>query len=167
MDRKLTSLEVVGMAIRSEEDAAKFYSHIAEMINNELVSKKYRHLAKEEAGHRKMLVDLYKKMLGDSENPPKIPGEPETAEGGAIPKHISNSLEELLILAVKREQAAKEFYRQAAAAATDLSGKKILEYLVHVETGHEMTLKSELEAYRQDKDWYTGETTPEMVHVGP
>ena len=104
MDRKLTSLEVIGMAIRSEEDAAKFYSHIAARINNELVSKKYRHLAKEETGHRKMLVDLY---------------------------------------------------------------KKILEYLVHVETGHEMMLKSELEAYRQDKDWYTGLTTPEMVHAGP
>ena len=114
-----------------------------------------------------MLVELYKKMLGDTENPPKIPGEPQTAEGGVIPKHISNSLEDLLILAVKREQAATEFYRQAAATATDLSGKRILEYLVHVETGHEMMLKSELEAYRHDKDWYTGETTPEMVHVGP
>ena len=167
MDRKLTSLEVVGMAIRSEEDAAKFYSHIAGMINNELVSQKYRHLAQEEAGHRKMLVDLYKKMLGDTEIPPKIPGEPETAEGGAVPKHLASSLEDLLILAVKREQAAMEFYRQAAAVATDLSGKRILEYLVHVETGHEMMLKSELEAYRQDRDWYTGETTADMIHVGP
>jgi rubrerythrin len=167
MDRKLTSLEVVGMAIRSEEDAAIFYGHLADMIKNELVGKKYRHLAKEETGHRKMLVDLYEKMLGDAENPPKIPGEPETAEGGAIPDHISNSLEDLLVLAVKREQAAREFYRRAAAEATDLSGKRILEYLVHVETGHEMMLKSELAAYRQDKDWYTGVATPDMVHVGP
>ena len=167
MDRKLTSLEVIGMAIRSEEDAAKFYSHLADMIDNEVVSSKYRNLAKEEAGHRKMLVDLYKKMIGDKENPPKIPGEPETAEGGNIPEEISNSLEELIILALNREQAAKDFYRQAAAAATDLSGKRILEYLVHVETGHEMMLKSELEAYRQDKDWYAGVTTPEMIHVGP
>jgi rubrerythrin len=167
MDRELTSLEVVGMAVRSEEDAVKFYSHIADMINNELVSNKYRHLAKEEAGHRKMLVDLYKKMLGDTENPPKIPGEPETAEGGPVPEQISDSLEDLLILAVKREQAAKEFYRQAAAAATDLSGKRILEYLVHVEKGHEMMLKSELEAYRQDKDWYAGGGGSEMIHAGP
>jgi rubrerythrin len=166
MDRKLTSLEVVGMAIRSEEDAAKFYSHIADMIDNEGVSIKYRHLAKEEAGHRKMLVELYKKILGHEENPPQIPGKPETAEGSPIPKDISNSLEALLILALKREQAAKDFYRQAAAA-TDLSGKRILEYLVHVETGHEMMLKSELEAYRQNKDWYAGTTTPEMVHLGP
>jgi rubrerythrin len=167
MDRELTSLEVVGMAIRSEEDAAKFYSHIADMINNELVSNKYRHLAREETGHRKMLVDLYKKMLGDTENPPKIPGEPETAESGPVPEQISGSIEDLLILAVKREQAAKEFYRQAAAAAADLSGKRILEYLVHVEKGHEMMLKSELEAYRQDKDWYAGGVASEMIHAGP
>ena len=130
MDRKLTSLEVVGMAIRSEEDAAKYYSHIAGMINNKLVIKKYRHLAQEEADHRKMLVDLYKKMLGDTENPPKIPGEPETAEGGVIPKHISNSLEDLLVLAIEREQAAKEFYRQAAAAANTAS--KIMMIMNHI-----------------------------------
>jgi rubrerythrin len=29
MERKLTSLEGIGIAIRSEEDAAKFYGHIS------------------------------------------------------------------------------------------------------------------------------------------
>jgi rubrerythrin len=167
MDRKLTSLEVLGMAIRSEEDAVKFYGHIADMINNEMVRDKYRHLAKEEANHRKMLIDLYKKMSGGHKIPSKIPGEPETAEGGAVPEQISHSLEDLLILAVKREQEAREFYRKAAAAATDLSGKRILEYLVHVEKGHEMMLKSELEAYLRDKRWYTGGEASEMIHAGP
>jgi len=167
MDRKLTSLEVIGMAIRSEEDAAKFYAHIADMINNELVRDKYRNLAKEEVNHRKMLIDLYKKMSGQREAPPKIPGEPKTAEGGAIPDQMSHSVEDLLKLAVAREREAKQFYRKAAAEATDLSGKRILAYLVHVEKGHEMMLKSELEAYLQDTDWYTGELPAEMVHVGP
>ncbi|MGD2269963.1 MAG: hypothetical protein PVI06_06140 [Desulfobacterales bacterium] len=36
MDRKLTALEVIGMAIRGEEDAALFYEHMADIINNEL-----------------------------------------------------------------------------------------------------------------------------------
>jgi rubrerythrin len=167
MDRKLTSLEVLGIAIRSEEDAAKFYGHIADMIKNEMVRDKYRHLAKEEANHRKILVELYKKMSGDHEIPSKIPGEPETAEGCTVPEQISHSLEDLLILAVKREQAAREFYGIAAAAATDLSGKRILEYLVHVEKGHEMMLKSELEAYLRDKGWYAGGEASEMIHAGP
>ena len=167
MERNLTSLEVIGMAIRSEEDAAKFYGHISNMTENELVSAKYRELAKEEAGHRKVLVNLYKKISNTIENPPRIPGEPDTAEGGAVPDEISGSLEDLLKLAIERERKARDFYKDAAAQATDLSGERILRYLSDVEHGHELMLKNELEAYLRDSDWYTGKEWPEMVHVGP
>jgi rubrerythrin len=167
MERKLTSLEVIGMAIRSEEDAAKFYGHISTMTENELVGAKYKQLAKEETGHRKMLVSLYKKMSNTTELPPRIPGEPDTAEGGAVLDEISGSLEDLLKLAIKRERKARDFYKDAAAQATDLSGKRILRYLSDVEHGHELMLKNELEAYLRDSDWYTGKEWPEMVHVGP
>ena len=37
MDHSLPSLEVIGMAIRSEEDAAKFYGHMSTITENELV----------------------------------------------------------------------------------------------------------------------------------
>jgi len=167
MDRDLTSLEVIGMAIRSEEDAAKFYGHIAQMIENELVQEKYRHLAKEEANHREILVKLYQRMAGTDERPPKIPGDPETAEGGAIPEEIADSLEALLRLAIQREEKARDFYQSAARTATDLSGQRILQYLADVEHGHELMLENELEAYLRDTEWYTGKQWPEMTHVGP
>jgi len=167
MERKLTSLEVIGMAIRSEEDAAKFYGHISTMTKNDLVRAKYRQLAKEETGHKKVLLNLYGKMTDTKEPPPKIPGEPDTAEGGAVPDEISGSLEDLLKLAIDRERKARDFYRNAAAQATDLSGERILRYLSDVEHGHELMLKNELEAYLRDTQWYTGEEWPEMLHVGP
>jgi erythrin-vacuolar iron transport family protein len=167
MERKLTSLEVIGMAIRSEEDAAKFYGHISTMTENDLVRAKYRQLAKEETGHKKVLVNLYTKMTNAKGPPPKIPGEPDTAEGGVVPDEISGSLEDLLKLAIDRERKAKDFYRDAAAKATDLSGERILRYLSDVEHGHELMLKNELEAYLRDTQWYTGEEWPEMLHVGP
>lgn len=166
MERTLTSIEVIGIAIRSEEDAAKFYGHISKMIDNELVRAKYEHLAKEEVNHRRLLAGLYKTMTGSQDNPPRIPGEPETAEGGSIPEGIADSLQALLNLAVEREQKAKAFYAKAAAEATDLSGKRILMYLADVEHGHEMMLKKELESYLRDKDWYVGKES-EMLHVGP
>ena len=167
MDSKLTSLEVIGLAIRSEEDAARFYSHIAQMLENDLVRAKYQHLAKEEAMHRKLLVQHYKEMSGDTEKPPKIPGAPQTAEGGAIPEEISDSLEDLLKLAIEREYKARDFYRQAAASSADLSGKRLLEYLAHVEQGHATMLENEHAAYLENKEWYTGEASPGMVHLGP
>lgn len=167
MERTLTSLEVVGMAIRSEEDAAKFYGHISRMIENDLVRVKYEQLAKEEAGHRKMLVALYKEMTGTAEHPGRIPGEPETAEGGAIPEDIADSIEDLLRLAVQREQDAHRFYREAAEKAKDLSGRRILEYLAGVERGHQAMLEKELESYLRDKEWYVGQQHPAMIHLGP
>lgn len=166
MDPKLTSLEVIGMAIRSEEDAAKFYGHISRMIENDLVRAKYEHLAREEANHRKMLTEVYKKMSGGQDRPPRIPGTPETAEGGGVPEEMAESLEALLKLAVQRERKAGTFYRNAADHATDLSGKKILRYLSEVEHGHELMLERELEAYLRDNDWYIGKD-PELIHVGP
>lgn len=166
MDPKLTSLEVIGMAIRSEEDAAKFYGHISRMITNDLVREKYEHLAREEGTHRKMLAGLYKKMSGGQERPPRIPGTPETAEGGGVPEDMADSLDSLLKLAVQREQKAGAFYRDAVDRATDLSGQRILRYLADVEHGHELMLKKELEAYHRDRDWYIGKE-PELIHVGP
>ena len=64
MDSRLTPLEVIGLAIRSEEDAAEFYMYISRRIDNELVRTKYQQLAKEEAMHRKMLVEQYKRLSG-------------------------------------------------------------------------------------------------------
>lgn len=166
MDPRLTSLEVIGMAIRSEEDAAEFYGHISKIIDNDLVREKYRQLAKEEGNHRKMLVKLYERMSGIPERPPRIPGTPTTAESGTVPPEIADSLEALLGLAIEREQKAKDFYSKAAEQATDLSGRNILLYLSDVEHGHALMLKRELESYLRDKVWYVGKD-PEYVHVGP
>jgi rubrerythrin len=167
MDRRLTALEVVGMAIRSEEDASKFYGHISKMIANGVVRTKYENLAKEEVNHGKLLMELHKQMSGTEAKPPRIPGEPETAEGGAVPEEIAGSLEDLLKLAIQREEKAKNFYRKAAAETTDPSAERILQYLADVEHGHALMLKNELEAYLRDADWYVHEETPEMVHAGP
>lgn len=167
MDPNLTSLEVIGMAIRSEEDAARFYNHIARMIGNETVKAKYLSLAKEEAAHRKLLVENYQKISGADEMPPKIPGNPETAEGGAIPFEIENSLEELLKLAIERENDARDFYRKAANSAIDITGRSMLEYLSNVEQDHAAMLEKELQTYLADKAAYTGESEPGLVHLGP
>jgi rubrerythrin len=167
MEPGLTALEVIGMAVRSEENAARFYGRIAKMIGNGLVREKYRHLAKEETKHKEMLVGLYCQMSGSEDPPPRIPGEPETAEGGAIPEELKGSMEELLRLAIQNEQEAGAFYQEAANQAMDPSGARILRYLADVENGHEKMLRKELEAYLRDRKWYLGEEGSTMVHVGP
>ncbi len=164
MKEDLTLLEVIGLAIRSEEDAAEFYGSISKVIGNELVRAKYEALAKEEVGHRHMLVELYKKMSGESKAPPPIPGSPSTAEGG-MPRFSADSIEELLKHAIGREVDANDFYRRAAARAIDTNSRRTLEYLADIEHGHELMLRSELDAFLRDRDWYAEK--PDVQLVGP
>ncbi|MBU0504685.1 MAG: ferritin family protein [bacterium] len=167
MNEKLTALEVIGMGIRSEEDAAKFYGHIAKMIQNKEIKEKYEQLAKEEVGHGIQLTTLYKEMLESDEKPPRVPGNPETAEKGAIPENIINDLEGLLNLAIEREQQAQAFYLKAAHQAVDPSGGHVLRELAHVEAEHEAMLIKELEEYLKNKEWYMNATDESFIHVGP
>lgn len=163
MKEDLTLLEIIGLAIRSEEDAAEFYGGIAKIIKNELVRAKYEGLAREEVGHRHMLVELYKKMSGE-ETPPRVPGHTATAEGGQ-PPFVTDSIEGLLHHAIRREVAANDFYRKAAVRAVDQGGQRTLEYLADIERGHELLLRAELGAYLRDRDWYAEK--PDVQLVGP
>jgi len=164
MQDDLTTVEVIGLAIRSEEDAAEFYGQMSKRIKNDLVKSKFEALAKEEAGHRSMLVALYKRATGSEDLPPRVPGGPDTAEKAWAGVDIAD-FEELLNLAISRENEASKFYKEAAKRAADISGKRTLEYLSDIEHGHEVMLKSELKAYLRDRDWYAN--NPDIQLVGP
>lgn len=163
MDIDYTAVEAIGIAIKSEEDAAELYQKISGIVKNDLARAKFMSLAMEEVGHRLILVNLYKKMTGETKEPPKITSDMPTAEGGT-PVVVEN-LEDLLNFAIKREQEAQAFYKKAAAGTTDNSGKRTFEYLADVERGHELMLKVELDAYRRDKNWYAN--NPDIQLVGP
>ena len=66
-------------------------------------------------------------------------------------------------LAIAREHEASNFYKAAAKSATDISGKRTLEYLAGIEHGHEVMLKMELEAYLRDKNWYSDNPDIQLV----
>lgn len=161
MDKDLTTLEVIGVAIRSEEDAGAFYKKIAGAIHNELVKAKYEGLAHEEMKHRAILLGLYHKLTGEKK-PPEIPGKPLTAEGG-FPISI-NDMEGALRFAIAREQEANLFYKKAAENADDRSAADLLAYLSDLEKGHELMLTKELESYLRDRDWYAN--NPDIQLVG-
>lgn len=160
MDKNMAALEILGIAIKSEEDASAFYTKISEILKNDLVSMKYRELAKEEMGHKAILTRLYTKLSG--ERPSAIPGEPVTAEAG-FPVSVNN-MEKILLLAISREQEANRFYSKAAMDTDDMGSRRILEYLSDMEKGHELMLQRELEAYLRDRDWYAN--NPDIQLVG-
>jgi rubrerythrin len=161
MNEQLTTIEILGLAIRSEEEAAKFYGDLAKRIKNELARAKYEALAKEEVSHRQLLVGLYRKLTGE-EAPPPIPGHPAVAEGGGQPVE-TDSIEELLKVAIGREATANEFYRELAPKMQDASSVRLIEYLADIERGHELMLREELAAYLRDRNWYAEKPDIQLV----
>ena len=108
---KIFNLFVVGVLGNLEKFSdtsrygAKFYGAISKRVKNDLVKAKYEQLAREEAGHRTMLASEYKRMTGEADSPPRIPGDPEVAEGGGVPEE-SASIDKLIQIAIDREHAA-------------------------------------------------------------
>jgi rubrerythrin len=161
---ELTSVETIGLAIRSEEEASKFYGGIAKRISNALVKARYEDLAREEVRHRTLLVALYKQMTGDEFSPPRIPGEPDVAENASRAGQTED-LESLLDLAIQRENQAAAYYDEAGKGAKDPSGRQLFAYLADMERGHAFILERELEAFRRDQSWYSD--FPDMPMMGP
>ncbi len=160
MEKDLTSIEVIGLAIKSEDDAAKFYAAVAKTIKNDLIREKYESLVREEVGHKHMLTGLYKKMTGES-SPPKIDGDPETAEYG---HPISmDDMEDLLRFAIAREKEAEVYYKNASGQVEDNNVKRTLEYLASIERGHATMLEIELETYLKDQTWYSDNPDIQLV----
>ena len=161
MRNDLTAVEAIGMGIRSEQDAAAFYGKISKKVKNALVKAKFEQLAREEIGHKSMLMAMHERITGEK-NPPPIPGSPETAEKGGAPIDVED-MGELLNLAILREQEAACFYSEAALVSNDPSGKRTLEYLAGIERGHEAMLKEEKEAFLRDRDWYLNNDDIQLV----
>ncbi|OQA62284.1 MAG: putative trifunctional 2-polyprenylphenol hydroxylase/glutamate synthase subunit beta/ferritin domain-containing protein [bacterium ADurb.Bin270] len=161
MKNDLTAVEVIGMGIRSEQDAAAFYGKVSKKVKNPLVRAKFEQLAREEVGHKAMLVAMYQKITGEK-NPPQIPGEPDTAEKGGVLIDVED-MEELLNFAIFREQESSRFYSEAASFSKDPSGKRTLEYLAGIERAHEAMLAEEKAAFLRDRDWYLNNDDIQLV----
>lgn len=160
--RGLTGLEVLGVAIRSEVEAHRFYTQALRKVRNPILREKLSTLAAEEKRHRQILEERYRKSSG--EEVPPIPPKGGMEGKGKMPKELTP--EEVLKTAIAMEQAAAQFYGREALRAADMSGCFMLEYLADFERGHERSLKAELKALSRFPDWFSLED-PLVMLVGP
>lgn len=158
----LTVLEILGIAIKKELGAARFYRRTADQMINPLIKNRFLALAKDERTHRAMLGAEYKRLTGEAKEPPlpnlEFPKDEEY--------DFSNfAVEDALLFAIRAERDAQKLYVEAARASRDPRGKRLLDYLVEFEKGHERQLRAELEFYKKSPLWF--EETEDLIHVGP
>jgi rubrerythrin len=163
LSSKLSSLEVYGIAIRSEIEAARAYEHMATKFEARDIRRKLRFLRDEERKHRAMLEEMYqhdfsevKLELPDKGLAPKL----------AVAIQQDSPVQKLFELAMDAEKLSEDFYADAAAASESQSGRKLLMYLSGMERGHYFLLKSEYDLMTQF-DRYQSYKKFSQEHLGP
>lgn len=167
LDQNLQPHEVLAAAIRSEIEAANFYSKILDRVKNILLQQKLKFLVLEEKKHRKILEKLFSDRYPGRELkvPEKLvrPRRPVTVDE-------KSTVLDLFKIALAAEKSAEEFYAAARNKAADAASKKILEYLSRVERSHYFLIKAEIDLLSRFPDYYDVEDFhlgQDLFHIGP
>jgi rubrerythrin len=136
----LTTLEILGIAIKSEIDAVRLYTKMKEMAKTDDLKEKMDFLISQERNHEKILKDAYER---------KFPEVELTLPSKSIVPMIDDvlrenaSLKALFDVAMKAERMAEKFYSDLAAKTGELSSKSMLMYMANMEKSHYSILEAE------------------------
>lgn len=167
IDKNLAAWQILGVAIRSEVDAASFYTRLQGRVKNILLVQKLKFLALEEEHHKTIL----ERLLGQ-----KYPGRPTDVPESSLMPPIGVSLPAdpsvpaLFEAALQAEKTAEAYYNEAAARVEDEAGRRILAYLGRIERSHQAMISAEIDLIAKFPDYYSVEDfhiAQDLFHVGP
>lgn len=138
--------QVLEFAIEREQEAVEFYEKIGEQTENPALKKTVTAFAAVEAGHRRKLQGALLSGLFDA-------GDAVRIERGVadymvdVPAGPTMSLEDAMVVAIKREKMAVELYSDLAQTISEPSLKSLLLQLAREEAGHEHIFQSMYETH--------------------
>ncbi len=153
--------ELLGMAIKAEIGARKFYESLAERLDIQALKEKIEWLADEEGKHEALLRNLYESMFPGKEV--VFPGEHIGPELQPVARelHGAEDIIELIRWAMRAEEIAANFYAEIENIVEAEDKKRLMRYLSDMEKGHYYTLKAEYELLL---DW---SMYSQMMNLGP
>jgi len=134
----LSAAEILSLAVAAEEEDGQIFAAYADKIRETFPgsAKVFDGMAKEEDGHRKQLLDLYKKQFGDK----LIPIRREHVRGFISRKPVwlmqNLSIETIRQQVWEMEESAWRFYTEAAKLTNDVEVRKLLGDLAMEERAH-------------------------------
>ncbi|MDD3051033.1 MAG: ferritin family protein [Candidatus Cloacimonetes bacterium] len=138
-----TYIQTIDSFIQKEKDAERFYQKLSDNAQSERIKKILHKMALEEAGHALMLEELKKKPISDF-----VFTSPEAdmglAESTERPKSSDSfNAENILKIAMKREEDAVNFYRDLKQQQKDPVLKDICQQMINMELQHKNKLENE------------------------
>jgi len=141
---KLDTVEqILDFAVANEEDAAKFYTNLANKMSREHMKEVFLDFAEEEKGHKAKLLAIKegKQVLFANQQVPDLKiGDYLVDDTGP-----SDDLDyqEALLVAMKAEKVAFRLYRDLASATDNPTLKEILLGLAQEEAKHKLRFEIE------------------------
>lgn len=133
--------DVVSFAIEKEEKAMEFYRKCADRAQNPGIKTFFEEMIEEERGHRNMLRDLDSLNL-DGIKLPKVEDLKISDYLVDIPFKEDLSYQEALILAMKKEEKAHDFYSAWKTKCMSDKAAKLFQILENEEAKHKRKLET-------------------------
>ncbi len=166
MERDLTTLEVLSIAIKSEIDAVALYTRMKEMVDAADLKQKMDFLIAQEETHKKILTETYNKKFPEVELalPPKsiVPRIDEVLAK-------ESTLKELFEVGMLAEKIAEEFYTGLANKSNDRNAISLLMYMANMEQSHYAILQAEWNQIERMNTEEAGDflESDGLMHFGP
>ena len=134
--------EILGFAIEKEKEAVTFYNDLSKKETLSALTKTFKELAQEEAKHVKLLTNIsMNKDVINSYELKKIPDLKISDYLVAMEYSEGMVMQDILILAMKREEMAVKLYTQMALGAGDEESVKLFKLLAQEEAKHKLTFE--------------------------
>ena len=161
LNDKLTPLEAVAFAVRSEMESTHLYENLIRKVRNPEVKRMLQELADDEEKHRIGLMSLYRRMLGGEE--PSIPAQ----DGREKSWDIDPDTEPLIVMTKARDKEldSERFYQDAAKRVQDFKTRMFFVELAETERRHAIVLDAQVQKLQADPHWFDRED--KAVHMGP
>lgn len=165
VDPRLTTLEAVALAVRSEIESTDLYEKLAERVKNPEVKKVLEDLAGDEEKHRQGLMNLYTRLL-DGQEPVLPQSDGRRKELGLKP---DAAYADVLTAARDKEIDSEAFYKKAAQDVVEYRTRMFFLDVAESERKHAATLQKLLDRLKEDPHLFDRQEADPFKgqHVGP
>jgi rubrerythrin len=159
-------LSMIAKAMEAEKRAHEFYSQAAQKVTNPSGMKMLTELAEFELSHYRNLKSLFESLKGEGKwiayggtTFSGDMGQKKSAEPSpeAHKEEVSQEASAILQQAIRDEEKAHEYYREAAEKVTEPLGKQMFEKLAEEEKLHARILQDQLYSMTNKGVWLWGD----------
>jgi rubrerythrin len=138
--------EILDFAIGQEEQAAEFYTGLAQRMDRPWMSKIFKDFAQEEMGHKRKLLDVKagKKLLSSQAKVLDLKIGDYLVD---VEPTVEMDYQQALVVAMKKEKKAFKMYIDLAAATDDAGVQSLFLGLAQEEAKHKLRFEIEYDEF--------------------